>query len=128
MACVCVRVFFFFFVEINGFTILSVEHSDHYISVWLSAHSPGFLTFFLKVWNHAQRTQTQLDKVSGHKDFFFSFPQQASNHSRVLQTSGCWFIVASPVNLDRIAWLCVCCSFVQAANTRRFCCTMTSAG
>lgn len=33
----------------------------------------------------------------------FSALQQASNHTRVWQTSGCRFIVASPVDLDRIA-------------------------
>lgn len=32
----------------------------------------------------------------------FSALQQASNHTRVWQTSGCRFIVASPVDLDRI--------------------------
>lgn len=74
-ACACFS--FSFFVEINGFTILNVEHSGHYINVGLfllctSLHTALGLTFFLHVCNHAQRTQTQLDKASDHKAFFCS--------------------------------------------------------
>lgn len=57
------RVFFFFsscfsfFAEINGFTILNVEHSDHYIDVW-SLHLDLGLTVLPEVWSRAQHTNT----------------------------------------------------------------------
>lgn len=52
---------FSFFVEINGFTILNVEHSNHYINVCLfssSLHIVLDFTFFPDMWNHAQHNWT----------------------------------------------------------------------
>lgn len=50
------------------------------------------------------------------QSLFFSFPQKAKNRTRVLQTSGCWFTVASSVSLDGIAWRCACCREGSAAQ------------
>lgn len=61
-------------------------------------HTALGVTFFLHVCNHAQHNWTRLQITKP-----FSALQQASNHTRVWQTSGCGFIVASPVDLDRIA-------------------------